>query len=213
MFHTEFDDLQVGYFDPLEGFVVSNAAKAVSEGIELEGLYAVTESLSLGVTAAYLNAEYREFTAGCPANSVQAAKLDCYPNPNGTAGNLVQDLKGVQLDNAPEVTATMFADYTVPVLNGLLFGSRLDASYKDETSLDFSQDEESCRQRFLADEPAFQSRVDAGYLDSRPHGLQFDRRTTSDVWRTGVPAPGCAYWQNRARGREVELSATYRFTR
>ncbi len=210
VFYTEFDDLQVGAFDPANGFVVTNAAKARSRGIEIETLFAATESITLGATGAYLKAEYREFTASCPNNKVQAAKLDCYPNPNSPTGNLVQDLKGVQLDNAPEVSATMFADYSIPVLNGLRFGSRLDASYKDETSLDFSQDENL----FANDYWRFNLRLSlASMAENWTVALTAFNLTDEQPAAFGGQEfllPG-VYWQNRARGREVALSATYRF--
>lgn len=106
----------------------------------------------------------------------------------------------------------MFVDYSIPVTQGLRFGSRLDASYKDETSLDFSQDENL----FANDYWRFNLRLSLAPMD--------------DTWTVALTAfnltdeqpatfggqefllPG-VYWQNRARGREVELSATYRFGR
>ncbi|MEM1154595.1 MAG: TonB-dependent receptor, partial [Pseudomonadota bacterium] len=111
IFYTQFDDKQEGAFDPtVNGFVVKNAAKAVSQGIELEGLYAANDSLSFGATIAYLEAEYEEFTASCPANRVEAAALDCFETPDG---QLVQNLDGVQLDNAPEISAALYADHSL----------------------------------------------------------------------------------------------------
>lgn len=213
VFRTEFDDLQVGAFDPaVNGFVVTNAAQAISQGIELEGLIAITEHLMIGGTAAYLQAEYENFTAGCPNNGVEAASLDCYQDPAGPEGRLIQDLDGVQLDNAPEVTAAVFVDYSMDVVGSLIFGSRVDASYKDETTLDFSQDSNLMEDDFW--------RVN----------IRLNLASMDDAWTVALssfnvtdeqPAsfggqeflvPG-AYWANRSRGREVELSATYRFGR
>jgi outer membrane receptor protein involved in Fe transport len=210
VFHTEFDDLQVGSFDPAIGFVVTNAAKAESQGVELEGLLAATQSITLGATAAYLQAEYREFTASCPNNQVQAAKLDCYPNPNGISNNTVQDLKGVQLENAPEITATMYIDYSVPIGAGLRFGSRLDASYKDKTSLDFSQDENL----FANDYWRFNYRISLASMENTwtvaltAFNLTDEQPPTFGGQEFLLPG---VYWESRSRGREIELSATYRF--
>lgn len=213
LFRTEFDDLQVSAFDPtVNGFVVRNAAKAISQGIELEAIYAVTPELTIGGSAAYLNAEYDEFTAGCPANAAEAAKLSCFQDPASASPRLIQDLSGEQLDNAPEVTAALFADYSTELSNGLFFGSRLDATYKDETSLDFSQDSNLIENDYW--------RIN----------LRFSLDSASEAWSVALSlfnvtdeqpmsfggqtfqTPG-TYWANRSRGREVELAATYRFGR
>ncbi len=213
IFRTAFDDLQVGAFDPtVNGFVVTNAAKAVSQGIELEAMVGISETLTLGGTAAYLQAEYEDFTAGCPNNWVEAGKLDCYQDPAGPDGRLIQDLDGVRLDNAPEVTAALFLDYSHLMANGLALGGRLDANYKGETTLDFSQDANLKEDDFW--------RVN----------LRVSLGAPEDVWTLALSVfnltdeepvtfagqefltPG-VYWGNRARGREVEVSAVYRFGR
>jgi len=211
VFHTVFDDLQVGAFDPaVNSFVVRNAAQARSQGVELESLYALGKGFTLGGNAAYLEAQYRDFTASCPANQVQAARLDCYPNPDGPATNLVQDLDGVQMDNAPEVTAALFADYTVPVTAGLLLGGRLDATYKDETSLDFSQDENL----FANDYWRYNLRLSlasmAGNWNTAFTVFNLTDEQPPNFGGQEFLLPG-VYWQNRGRGREVELSVTWRF--
>lgn len=213
VFRTEFDDLQVGSFDPsVNGIVVSNAAKSITQGIEVEAMFAVTNELTVGGSAAYLNAEYDEFIAACPTNAVEAAKLDCYqdPNPAAAPGRLIQDLSGEQLDNAPEITAALFVDYSTALKNGMKLGSRLDATYKDETSLDFSQDSNLVEDdywrinaRFSLDAPSDKWSVALSLFnitDEQP--MSFGGQTFA--------TPG-TYWANRARGREVELSATYRF--
>lgn len=211
LFRTEFEDLQVGAFDPsVNGFVVRNAAKAISQGLEVDGMYAFSESLTLGGSVAYLRAEYKDFTAGCPNNAVQAAKLDCYQNPNGS-GQLIQDLDGVQLENAPKLTASLFAEYSVPLTDDLLFGSRFDASYKDEASLDFSQDE-----NLFADDYwrmnlrlSLSSMADSWTVAVTVFNLSDEQTATFGGQEFLLPG---VYWSNRGRGREVELSATYRFS-
>ena len=211
VFRTDFDDLQVGAFDPsVNNFVISNAAKAVSQGVELEGLVAASETVTLGANVAYLQAEYRDFSAGCPNNPVQAAGLACYPNPRPGAANLIQDLDGVQVDNAPEWTGSMFADYSAPVGARLIFNARLDASFKGETSLDFSQDEN------LFEDEYWKLNLRLGLAsaeDTWEAALSLfnitDEQPTTFAGQAFLQ-PG-VYWKNRGRGREVELSVTYRF--
>lgn len=211
IFRTEFEDLQVGAFDPsVNGFVVTNAAKAISQGVELEGLIAVTETLTLGGNVAYLNAEYQDFIAGCPNNSVEAAKLSCYQDPDGAPGRLIQDLDGKALDNAPEWTASLFADYSKPVFDNLVAGVRVDASYKDETSLDFSQDSHLVEEDYwkVNLRLSLESYEDTWSVALSVFNLTDEQPTT--FGGQGFLSPG-VYWKNRGRGREVELSATYRF--
>ena len=211
LFRTAFDDLQVGAFDPtVNGFVVTNAAKALSQGLEMEGLFAATDELTLGGSFAYLNAEYQDFTAGCPNNGLEAAKLDCYQDPNGPAGRLVQDLDGERLDNAPELTASLFADYATIVLEDLMLGTRFDTSYKDETSLDFSQDSNLMAEDYWK----LNLRLSLGPVDDK-WKLALSMFNLTDEQPTTFAGqafllPG-VYWKNLGRGREVQLSATYRF--
>lgn len=211
IFRTEFDDLQVGAFDPtVNGFVVTNAAEAVSQGVELEGLLAISDHLTLGGNAAYLDAKYDRFTAGCPGNWVEAARLDCYQDPGSNEDRLIQDLDGVQLDNAPEVTAALFLDYSSMIGSAVVFGSRLDAYYKDDTTLDFSQDSNLKEDDFwrLNLRLSLDAADDAWTVALSVFNLSDERPATFGGQEFVTPG---VYWTNRGRGREVQLSATYRF--
>ncbi|OYW87571.1 MAG: hypothetical protein B7Z20_04790, partial [Sphingobium sp. 32-64-5] len=65
-FHTKFDDLQRDTVEPGPGgFVLAtrNAATAVTQGMELETIFAPSPSFTLRFNAGYLDAKYKRFFA------------------------------------------------------------------------------------------------------------------------------------------------------
>jgi iron complex outermembrane receptor protein len=125
VFSSEFDDLQVSTFEGVN-FVVGNAAKATTRGVELDGRWRVSEHLTLGGAVSFLDAEYDAFPGAA-----------CYANQSVAAGciNRAQDLSGGDLQFAPEVTANLNAQYTVPVGNSMEFIAQLDVNYTDDILL------------------------------------------------------------------------------
>ena len=63
-FYTEFEDLQISIFDGTLGFRVDNAAKATSQGIELDGRVAFTDYLNLTTALAWLDFEFEDYPNG-----------------------------------------------------------------------------------------------------------------------------------------------------
>ncbi|MBK6278008.1 MAG: TonB-dependent receptor [Gammaproteobacteria bacterium] len=61
IFHTTFDDLQVARSDTTGVIVTTNAAEAVTKGVELDGAWRLTDTFTLGGSIAWLNAEYEDF--------------------------------------------------------------------------------------------------------------------------------------------------------
>ena len=124
-FRTEFDDLQVNSFrvETIDGIVktfskITNAAKAISQGVEGDFRWAATEWLTLGASAAWLDATYDNFTDG-NCNSVNAT-------PSG-----VCDLTGYALPYAPDFQGTASADMLVPLTGNLNLVGGLLLSYSD----------------------------------------------------------------------------------
>lgn len=132
LFRTEYDDLQVSTYDGVS-FVVGNAAKAISQGIEIDGMVRLTESLTMSGSMAYLDATYDEFAN---ANCTYAQ------NPTGAPG-CTQDLGGETLANAPEWTANLAFDHVMPLTNNLELMSHIDFSYTDDQYLASDLDERS----------------------------------------------------------------------
>jgi len=63
-FYSKYENLQVSIFDGVASLIVGNAASASSRGVELEGQFAATRNLTLGLSAAYLDAKYDSYAAG-----------------------------------------------------------------------------------------------------------------------------------------------------
>jgi len=212
IFNTDFDNLQVSSYDPnannsTGGYVTANAGSATSEGIEIDGLYAVSDNLTVGASVAYLQAEYNEFVSSCPINVLEQANLICTPVAGATGGALEQDLAGFQMESSPEYSGTMFAEYFT-MIGEMNAGVRFDIIYKDDVMLNPSQDTHVSEEAYTK------------------LNLNFTLGSADDTWVTSLGVfniideqpttfageqyflPG-SYYVNRDRGREIKASATY----
>jgi outer membrane receptor protein involved in Fe transport len=73
MFHTNYQDLQVSAFVG-DKYVVGNAAEATSQGVEIDGVFRLTEALTMTASMAYLDATYDEFeNASCTLAQIQSS--------------------------------------------------------------------------------------------------------------------------------------------
>jgi iron complex outermembrane receptor protein len=100
LFWTELENMQVTSTILLAGVIptsaVTNAGKARSRGIELELAARPTENLRLGTAFSYTDAEYLDYV---------------------NAGGI--DLKGGRIEETPDITAGVNADYKIPLSNSL----------------------------------------------------------------------------------------------
>ena len=129
LFRSEYSDLQVNSFitDGVSTVgVISNAGETVNQGIEVDGRWATTDWLTLGGSAAYLDAEYEEYDQGACSQSSGLA------NPC--------DLTGETPPYAPEFSATVFADVTVPMGSSMNFVGNLTAAYSGDYYTDGTLD-------------------------------------------------------------------------
>ena len=124
-FYTEFEDLQVKT-SFLEGTSVitkiGNAGEATTQGLELDGRWALADWLTLGGAVAYLDAEYDTYD-GAACNQSGSTKPD--------ASGVGCDLSGERLTFAPEWSGSVFADMVVPMGGSLNLVGGLIASYSD----------------------------------------------------------------------------------
>jgi len=123
-FYTEFEDLQVSTFTS-DGFTVGNAGTAISQGVEVDGMWRLSESLTLSGSAAYLDARYDEFAgATCTAsqNAIQGASC-------------TQDMGGKELMFSPEWSANVALDHVAALNDALELRSRLGLNFVDNQYL------------------------------------------------------------------------------
>ncbi|BFM15429.1 TonB-dependent receptor [Maricurvus nonylphenolicus] len=119
LFYTEFEGLQVSTFTS-DGFTVGNAGEAISQGMEVDGMWRLSESLTLSGSAAYLDARYGEFDSA-PCTVAQSA-MDA---------NCSQDLGGKELIFSPEWSANVALDHVTALSDALELRSRLDMNFTD----------------------------------------------------------------------------------
>lgn len=108
-FYTEYTDFQSAYFDSARAtFVVDNAGRQTTQGIDLDGTLAASENLTLSARLSYLNAMYRDYEdAACSSNSGIAV-----------GANGLCDLTGTRMPFAPSLSGSITADYIYPIENG-----------------------------------------------------------------------------------------------
>jgi len=144
IFNSEYVDQQVSTFVGL-GFVVANAASSNIDGVELDLTWQASDNLLLGANVAYLDGEYGSFPgAGCTAEQASGVLGlgDITPDsavisfegctqqfdggvPTGTS----QDLAGGQI--GAKYSGALFADYTRPVGNGVVWFASVDVNFTD----------------------------------------------------------------------------------
>ena len=118
-YHTKIQDLQVSVFDGVLGYVVGNA-DARTQGIEADGRFAITPSLTLRAAGALTDFEFTKYPNG-----------QCYPGqtPDGTLGQC--DYKGKTNQLVPDWQATLAVDWKHPITDSLEFRSTADMFASD----------------------------------------------------------------------------------
>ena len=144
-FYTWYDDFQSQAFDG-NSFRVTNAGSLTSYGIEADALFVPHPMFVAGMGTGYNVARYGDFkNAPCTTEQGFDARLAA-GNPAAPA-ECVQDLSGQPLDNAPEWTATVFGQFTAPIMDipsttwTLLGFLRAEYSYRDVLYLSQDLDE------------------------------------------------------------------------
>jgi len=110
-YFTKYSDLQVSIFDGTLGFNVGNAAKADVKGLEIDGRWQATDSLTLNGSLAYTDFEFTDHINGqCAfgqaANGPSAANGDC--DYTGLTNQLVSEWQGtVGFNHVYDISANL----------------------------------------------------------------------------------------------------------
>lgn len=133
VFYQEFEDYHITQsILGLGTVLVTNAAEVESKGVEIDFAYLATDNLTIDGSLAYIRTKYSDYNnAPCFQGP---ARPGCVLNNN----QWVLDLSGKILDNAPELTFNLGAEWRAAFANndGLEWFSRVDLAYRDETYLD-----------------------------------------------------------------------------
>jgi iron complex outermembrane receptor protein len=132
-FLTTFDDFQTQSFNAaLAAFVLDNAGKLRTRGVELETIVKPADGLSFSVNAAYTDAEIRSFLGNCYPG--QTAAQGC----TGTPAR--QNLAGKRINNAPELSVSVSGNYEAPLSDNLSLFLNSTYSYRSKVNFSINQD-------------------------------------------------------------------------
>jgi iron complex outermembrane recepter protein len=126
VFYNDYQDLQVTSFgrDPLSGGFVSlftNAAKARTQGAELELAARASAGLTLNASLGYLDAKYEKFET--------------------LIGGVVTDVSRREMVNAPEWSASLGFTYERSLSASLIGAIHVDAAYRGKTCTEITASE------------------------------------------------------------------------
>jgi outer membrane receptor protein involved in Fe transport len=128
IFYTEFDNLQVSIFDGTLGFNVGNAAKATTQGIELDGRWQLTDNWMLSGSVAWLDFEFDDFPNGQCVQGQEPDSPDGKCDYTGKTNQYVADYSGA--------IALSYEKELGPLLFRSTFDVRFTDSYEPSQNLD-----------------------------------------------------------------------------
>jgi len=131
LYTYNYTGLQVDFLNPITiQYLTTNAASALTKGIELEAEYAPLSvpGLRLSATAAINDAKYKSFPlAPCLTGQTPAEGCTLLPNTSGAFTR--QDLSNQATPQAPKFVATTGIDYSTPIGGGLKLGGTANMRY------------------------------------------------------------------------------------
>jgi outer membrane receptor protein involved in Fe transport len=194
LYHTKIQDLQVSVFDGVLGYVVGNA-DARTQGIEVDGRFAITPNLTLRGSGALTDFEFTNYPNG-----------QCYPGqtPDGVGGQCDYEGKTNQL--VPDWQATAAIDWSHGITNGLELRTTADMFASDGYFLSPTLDPNQVQGSYAK----FNLRAAVGDPDHRWEIAllgknMFDKRTVS----MGVATPLSSLFQAYSQANVVDEGRTF----
>ncbi|WP_395407394.1 TonB-dependent receptor domain-containing protein [Pseudoduganella sp. UC29_106] len=135
LFNTVYKDFQVQTFDPISPastFALSNAGKASTRGLELDGRAVLPADFRLNASLAFVDAKFDDYAAAT-CYTAQTVAQGCLRAASGTS---YQNLSGTRLPNAPRWKANLGLDKTIP-FDSLPFDLTLSSNYTFQTKVNF----------------------------------------------------------------------------
>ena len=149
-FHTRYKNYQIQVFDTGAAwpapFILSNAAEAKTEGVELDAAWRATSSLTLTLNAAFIDARFVTYTGAPCYNSQLTAGEGC---EIGSDGIQSQDLSGKPMPDAPKTKINLGFDKRFTVSAGP-FDYQLSGSYawRSKANMQANQNPETVQDAF-----------------------------------------------------------------
>jgi iron complex outermembrane receptor protein len=217
LFRMEYENLQTSSLIG-DVFRVGNAGESISQGVEIDGRWRITERFTLGAAAAYLDAYYDEFNgATCtikqttdPLNNPGCLSADGTNIADGETGG-GQNLKDETLLFAPEWSATLNARYVMPLGENLLLVNSMDINYEDEFYSALDLDPETKHD----DATIINARIALTSVDRDWSVALIGKNLTNEkttIWNQDVPFSNSnSYFALPNRPRSIAVQARYRF--
>ena len=130
VFRNEISDIQVSVFDGATGFVVTNAAEVISQGIEFDLQWAATDNLIISAAGSVLDSTYDSWDTG-PCWASQTVDPS-HPEFQPGCVDGFRDASGEDTQFAPNFAGNLNFDYSVPVFGSLEARAVLNINYSDE---------------------------------------------------------------------------------
>ena len=125
VFSSEYDDLQSTTFDGTAGFFTGNAAEYDAQGIEFDGRWRVTDTLTLAGSFAYIDAEFG-------GGEVPSNRIPCNIRFGQLNPGAICYREGRIPSNTPDWSGSLIADLVWPVSGDIDFRATLDVNYESE---------------------------------------------------------------------------------
>jgi len=217
IFRMEYDDLQVS---SLVGDVyeVGNAGEAISQGVEIDGRWLLTERLTIGGSVAYLDGSYDDFkgaTCTVPQTTDPANNPGCLRDDGSNievpleAGG--QDLTDETLLFAPDWSANINAQYVMPLTASMELITSVDVNYTDEFYSALDLDPSTVHD----DATKVNARIALASLDDSWSVAIIGKNLTDEdtqMWKNDVPTTDSnSYFGIPERPRSIAIQARYRF--
>jgi len=175
IFNTEIDDLQVSSFDGYTGFVVGNAAKMRSRGVETDMRWLASDWLTIMGSVAYLDSRFTEFKdAGCTSAQF-VAYAQAHP---GERTQCTQDLSDSRTFLSPEWTSSLAFITVNELTDTLLLNGGLDINFHDNYFLDADNDPNLTQSAFTL----LNARIGVSNYDDTWEIALMVKNLTDEVW-------------------------------
>jgi len=121
LFYTEFDDMQISTYDGVLGYNVQNAARSVSQGVELDGRWLISSEWLLSGSFAWTDFEFKDFQGQCWFGRLPDAADGINCDYSGQTNNLI-----------PEYSGALSAAYESDFGRGWRLAGSLDLLFSDD---------------------------------------------------------------------------------
>jgi len=211
VYKLKFDDLQVSTYNPnVQAFLVGNAAKASSTGIEGAATWYPIAGLDITASAAYQDVKYDDY----PGAQCLASQPLSQCNPAVPASVAANNLAGRPLPNISKFSGNLQAHYVADISDNLKLGLTGAVSGRSKF---FNSDDQSPLYGLQKGYAKLDARIELYQADQRWHVALVGTNLTNELTTEGsfrLPVPvttvsRALYWVNP--GRNISLEAGVKF--